>query len=312
MHIAVLGAGAMGSVFGARLALGGAEVTLLDVNQAHVDAIARAGLQVDLDGVHHRLNLPAMRPDQFTGPTDLVLLFTKVFHTGPALASIAGTLGGATVLTLQNGIGNAERIAEYVPAERTILGLTMTPAEFLGPGMVASHGKATTTFYSADGQHRPLLDALVALMGRGGIVAKADPQIQAAIWEKAAFNCAMNAICALTDGTPGGIGSLSDALALAKSVAAEAIGVAQADGVPASIDKVTALIDHAAANHLLHEPSMLQDRKAGRRTEIDALCGAVAERGATLGLATPLNRTLATLVRLAEAMPAYRAARKAA
>ncbi len=81
----------------------------------------------------------------------------------------------------------------------------MTPAEFLEPGRVASHGKATMTFYSADGAHRPLLDDLVALMDRGGIAAKADPGIEAAIWEKAAFNCAMNAISALTDGTPGAL-----------------------------------------------------------------------------------------------------------
>ncbi len=306
MRLAVLGAGAMGSVFGARLALARAEVTLLDVNEAHLAAIAQEGLHVDLDGVAHQLRIPAMRPSDFAGPADVILLFTKVFHTAAALESIAGALGGATVLTLQNGIGNDARIEPHIPRDRVILGLTMTPAEYLGPGRVASHGKATTTFYSADGVHRPLLDDLVALMDRGGITAKADPGIEAAIWEKAAFNCAMNAISALTDGTPGGIGAFPDSLKLAKDTAAEVIAVAKASGVQASIDHVTALIDHAAAHHLLHEPSMLQDRKAGRRSEIDALNGAVATQGEALGVPVLINRTLATLVRLAEAMPQYR------
>lgn len=311
MRIAVLGAGAMGSVFGARLALGGAMVTLLDVNEAHLAAIAQQGLEVDLDGTHHRLSLPAMRPADFTGPVDVVLLFTKVFHTESALQAIAGQLGAAQVLTLQNGIGNAERAAAVVPPAQVIVGMTMTPAEFLGPGKVASHGPATTAFYSADGRHRPLLDDLVAAMARGGISAKADPAIQAAIWEKAAFNCAMNAICALTEGTPGGIGADAASLALAHAVAAEAVSVAQALAIPADGARVADLVAHATTHHLLHEPSMLQDRKAGRRTEIDALNGAVADQGEALGVDVGLNRTLTTLIRLAESMPAYRTRQKA-
>ena len=311
MRIAVLGAGAMGSVFGARLALGGASVTLLDVNEAHLAAIAQHGLEVDLDGTHHRLSLPAMRPADFTGPVDVVLLFTKVFHTESALQAIAGQLGAAQVLTLQNGIGNAERAAAVVPPAQVIVGMTMTPAEFLGPGKVASHGPATTAFYSADGRHRPLLDDLVAAMARGGISAKADPAIQAAIWEKAAFNCAMNAICALTEGTPGGIGADAASLALAHAVAAEAVSVAQALAIPADGARVADLVAQATAHHLLHEPSMLQDRKAGRRTEIDALNGAVADQGEALGVAVGLNRTLTTLIRLADSMPAYRTRQKA-
>lgn len=306
MRIAVLGAGAMGSVFGARLALGGAEVTLLDVNEAHLAAIAADGLRVDLDGTEHRLPLAAMTPADFTGPADVVLLFTKVRHTDAALESIKSALGAAMVLTLQNGIGNAERIAAHLPADRVMLGLTMTPAEFVGPCRVASHGAASTSLFSADGQHRAILDDLVAVMQKGGINAKADPEIQAAIWEKAAFNCAMNAISALTAGTPGGIGALPEALELAQNTAAEGIAVAQASGVSASAERVRALIDHAAAHHLLHEPSMLQDLKAGRPTEIDALNAAIADRGEALGLSVPLNRTLTTLVRLAESMPGYR------
>jgi len=89
LKFAVLGAGAMGAVFGARLAMGGADVTLLDVNQAHVDAVTSSGLRIDLDDGTQRLDLPIMRPEAYADSPDVVLLFTKVFHTDTALASIS-------------------------------------------------------------------------------------------------------------------------------------------------------------------------------------------------------------------------------
>ncbi|MDC0739301.1 2-dehydropantoate 2-reductase [Cognatishimia sp. SS12] len=307
MKIAVLGAGAMGSVFGARLAKGGADVTLLDVNDAHLTAINEGGLQVDLDEGAEVISLPALRPEAFKGPVDLVLLFTKTFHTEAALRAIAPQIGAAHVLSLQNGIGNAERLQEHLPAAQILLGMTMTPAEFIAPGKVASHGPAATAFYSLDGTDRPILHQMAEALRHGGIEAVIDPQIQAAIWEKAAFNCAMNALCALTDGTPGAIGVSKPARALASEVAREAISVANALTIPADLTKVEALMSKACAHHLMHEPSMLQDRKAGRRTEIDALNGAVATQGERLGLQVPVNRTLASLVHLFETAVPFRA-----
>ena len=143
MRIAVLGAGAMGSVYGARLADGGAEVTLLDVNQSHLDAIARDGLEVALDEGTKIHRLAAVRPEDFRGPVDVVLVFTKIFHTAAALGAVAGQLDGAVLLSLQNGIGNGERLAVHVPAERTLVGMTMTPAGVPGsrPGRLSRPGE---------------------------------------------------------------------------------------------------------------------------------------------------------------------------
>ncbi len=307
MKIAVLGAGAMGSVYGARLARGGADVILLDVNDAHLDAIGAGGLRISIDEGDHVVDLPAVRPEAFGGPVDVFLLFTKIFHTDRALAAVAGLLDDTHVLSLQNGIGNAERIAAHVAREKVMLGMTMTPAKYLGPGRVESRGPATTAFFSLDGADRPILHKLAAAMQRGGIDATPDPQIQAAIWEKAAFNCAMNALCALADATPGAIGRSLSGRDLASRVAAEAIAVACAAGVDASAERVEDLIDHACDHHLHHEPSMLQDRKAQRQTEIDALNGAVAEMGERLGVPVAANRTAADLVRLMEDAVRFRA-----
>lgn len=306
LRIAVLGAGAMGSVFGARLAIGGAEVTLLDVNDAHLDAIKAHGLQVDLDGTNHRLDLPAMRPEVFRGPVDVVLLFTKIFHTDAALKSIASVLPDTYALSLQNGIGNGERINAAVPKERILLGMTLTPAEFLGAGRVASHGAASTSFYAMDGTARPILNRLADALTSGGIDANLAPDIQQAIWEKAIFNCAMNALCALSNGTPGSIGVSDQGRALAFRVVHEAVAVAQAGGINARVEKIKSLMNHAFTHHLLHEPSMLQDRNARRRTEIEALNGAVATQGEALGIPVPVNRTLTDLISLMEVSYAYR------
>lgn len=307
MRIAVLGAGAMGSVYGARLARAGADVTLLDVNDAHLAAINAGGLHVALDEGESLHHLPAMRPDACQGPVDLVLLFTKVFHTDAALASVEPLLTNAHVLSLQNGVGNVDRIAAHVTRDRILIGMTMTPAEYLGPGRVASHGAATTDLYSASGQDMPILYKIAELMGKGGITARLEPDIDVAIWEKATFNCALNPICALASGTPGSVGASEAGRRLAAQVAAEAIAVARASGVAASLQKVTAMMEHAFAHHLHHEPSMLQDRMAGRRTEIDALNGAVVRIGGRLGVPTPANRIVTDLIRLTEDSTRYRA-----
>ena len=123
----------MGSVFGARLHLGGAEVTLLDVNEAHIAAVRETGLSVALDEGTQVLDIPIMRPEVFEDPADLILLFTKIFHTDAALQTIRRHLNSTPVLSLQNGIGNVERIARHLPMERILIGMTMTPAEFIAP-----------------------------------------------------------------------------------------------------------------------------------------------------------------------------------
>lgn len=307
MRIAVLGAGAMGSVYGARLAKAGADVTLLDVNDAHIAAINTGGLHVALDEGDSTHHLPAMRPEAFQAPADLVLLFTKVFHTEAALASIQPLLTDTYVLSLQNGVGNVDRIAAHVDRDRILVGMTMTPAEYLGPGRVASHGAATTDLYSASGRDLPILHKITALMDKGGITARLEPDIDVAIWEKATFNCSLNPVCALTGGTPGSVGASEPGRRLAAQVAAEAIAVANASGIAASLDKVTAMMEHAFAHHLHHEPSMLQDRMAGRRTEIDALNGAVVRIGEGLGVPTPANRIITDLIRLTEDSARYHA-----
>ncbi len=295
MKIAILGAGALGSVIGAELHTAGHEVVLLDLNDAHLKAINTDGLRVDWEDRTEHLAIPAMRPGQ-APQVDLVILLTKTMHTHAALDGIAPLInGGACVLTLQNGLGNVERVRARVPDEQVLYGCTMTPGDLRGPGHVVSQGLAYTPF-----------DALV----RGGPAARLAGELDgdqltwtdaaaAQVWQKAAFNCAMNATAVLGAGTVGAIAEHVGA-DLARDIAAEVLAVGAAEGVTGDIDAVGKQIAFALSEHSAHKPSMLQDVEAGHRTEIEALNGYVEREGEKRGIDVPMNRLLAALVRMRE------------
>ncbi|WP_240202856.1 ketopantoate reductase family protein, partial [Burkholderia sp. LMG 13014] len=144
MRIAILGAGAMGSLFGGLLAESGEDVTLIDVNDAHLDAIRRDGLRIDDDrGERTIRTLHVLRPEAANAqpspdtPFDLLIVFTKSLHTRHALDGVRALLSPYTyVLTLQNGLGNVETLNAFVPIERILVGVTTWPADLAGPGHV--------------------------------------------------------------------------------------------------------------------------------------------------------------------------------
>ncbi|WP_417689721.1 ketopantoate reductase family protein [Roseibium sp.] len=299
MNIVILGAGALGSVLGGLMAKSELPVTLLDVDDAHIRAINENGLILHHDDEASRLEVPSMRPENYTGQADLIILLTKTMHTTSALASVEPLIrSGARILTIQNGLGNADRVAQSVPENCILEGSTMINGRMLGPGEVATNAASKTTFRaisaSSDGFARDLGDYLRPV----GFVH--DPAANVVIWQKAAFNCAMNAIGALGNARVGDIARQPDAIALARSASAEVVAVANAKGISASLDAVHAQIDKALAEHGPHKPSMLQDLEAGRATEIESLCGTVEREAKSIGIDAPLNAALAALIRLRE------------
>jgi 2-dehydropantoate 2-reductase len=315
MQITILGAGAMGSLFGGLLAEAGATVTLLDVNQQHLDAIRRDGLLLDTDsGTRVITNLDACRPEQATEIPDLLMIFTKTHQIAPALTSARHLIGPNTwILTLQNGLGNVEAISAFVPRARILVGVATIPADFLGPAHVASHGGGQIRMNHADPSaqtdhpgHRPFNDCCMLcqvadLFNRAGLRTTADPAVWAAIWEKVAFNAAFNALCAVTGCTVEQIGSVPSGPTTALAVVAEVIAVAHACGIPANLDRTQTMIRQSLKTHAGHQPSMLQDINAHRRTEIDSINGAVVRAAAKHKIPVPNTALLATLVSLIEA-----------
>jgi 2-dehydropantoate 2-reductase len=297
MRIAILGAGALGSVIGAFLFREGRDVSLWDINRDHLQAIRKDGLLFDGPAGRETLNIPAMRPDEAIETPDLIVLLTKTIHTDTALSGIAAHIeAGTRVLTLQNGLGNAERVAGHVPADRLFYGCTMMPGRFIAPGHVATQGNGSASFKAYVSEGEPFARE-IAIDGDSFSLSLSDRTDQI-IWEKAAFNCAMNTCAALTGARVGDFEAHADIHDLLHAIAAEVIAVAHTQNVPASLETVHGQIAHALAEHTEHKPSMLQDLEAGRPTEIGSLSVVVAEKARTLGVAAPLNTALAALVGL--------------
>ncbi|MEM5446261.1 ketopantoate reductase family protein [Paraburkholderia guartelaensis] len=303
MHIAILGAGAMGSLFGGLLAVAGHRVTLLDVDDAHLNAINEAGLRLTTDaGERVVANLEALRPEAATTPADLLIVFTKTLHTQAALGAAHAVLGPQTaLLSLQNGLGNAERLAQFADPARVMIGVTTWPADKNGPGRVSSHGQGVIRLMSADGAHSPMLSRTVQALNDAGLACSADADVWAAIWEKVAFNSALNSLCAVTGCTVGELTNVPDGEALALKIVAEVAAVAHAHGVAVNEAHVADNVRHALAHHRAHRPSMLQDVIAGRKTEIEAINGAVVEAAGMRAIAVPYTTALLHLVRLVDA-----------
>lgn len=302
MKVLILGAGAMGCLYGAALHRAGCEVVFVDVNQSHIDAINARGLELETRaGVEH-LPIPARRPEEISEPVDLVVVFTKTFHTEAALAGIAQAIGPQTwLLSLQNGLGNDRRLAAHAAEERVLVGASSLPSDLVGLGRVRSHGEGGSKLFPAFGGDPAFARQVCELLSQGGLPAELEPNIHVAIWSKAIFNATMNPLCALTRRTPGFLGANPESRAMITAAVDEGVAVANACGIAVAAQPIHDLTEVSMTDHANHEASMLQDVKAGRRTEVEAINGAIVEAGREAGVAAPVLETLWRLVKLEEA-----------
>ena len=299
--IVIIGAGAMGCLFAARLAENGARVALIDVDDARLAALARDGITLCDDAGERRVAVAAARAADIHGPADLVLLFTKAMHSAAAAQSVAHLATGDTLaLTLQNGMGNAEALAEIFAPDRVLMGVTDFPADLESQTRVSSHGQGHVLLGGFTPAAQAQAEKVAALLNAAGLSARADAEIKVAIWEKVAFNAALNAIAAVTGLTRGGMDTPAGRR-IATAVVGEVVATAAATGITLDSDRISAKVAFAMANHRGHKASMLQDLLAGRATEIEAINGAVTRAAATAGVPVPVTSTLADLVRLIEA-----------
>lgn len=298
VKIAVVGAGAMGQLFGARLLLAGNDVVFVDANQQAIDALNASGIRLQTESSDEHVDARAAWAAELNEPFDLFIVFTKGFHTQAAVDSIAHLVGPESYgLTLQNGLGNPEILATVFGTECTLYGMTDFPADLHAPGHVlsSSHGKVRFGSLAAS----PRLQAIAAVLDAAGLHAEADLNVDIPIWEKVTFNTVLNTLSAVTGLTVGGIGADPHTRGLADRVLAETLAVAASMHIAVSEERIRASLENAFTHHTHHKTSMLMDREAGRRTEIDTIGGAVARLGAEHGAPTPVLDTLCELVRAA-------------
>lgn len=299
-RIVMVGAGAMGCLFAARLALAGNAVTVVDVDPARLELIAGEGIVLDDDAGRHVAQVRAARAENVSGPVDLLMLFTKSMHSAAAIRSAAHLVDtGCTVLTLQNGLGNVEAIAEVFPAERIAWGVTDFPADIEGANLVASHGQGHIFLGKWPRGVDVRTEGIASLLSAAGLNAVADPEVPVAVWEKVAFNAALNALCTVSGLPVGGLDHPAGRRA-ARAVTDEIAKIAAAEGIAMDRARLNDKVAFAIANHRGHKPSMLQDRLAGRPTEIESINGALLAAAARSGVPAPALALLTDLVRLGE------------
>ena len=301
MKIAVIGAGAMGSLFGAYLAKAGAAVTVVDVWPEHVAAIRGQGLTLSEAAGDEVVRLDAALGTGGMEPVDLVILFVKSAATQAAATDAAALLRpGGRVLTLQNGLGNAEVIAEIVGAERVLAGTTAQGATLLGPGRVRHGGRGETHIGRLSGEVDAFCHEVAALLTNAGLPTVVEPDVRSLIWGKLIINTGINALTALLRLRNGQLAELDETRQLLALAVEEAVQVARAAGVrlpyETPLDKVLAVAVATGQN----QSSMLQDVLRGSPTEIAVINGAIVREGERLGVATPVNRTLTLLVQALE------------
>jgi len=301
ISVAVVGAGAMGCLFAARMAEAGAEVTVIDVNQNRLDAINRRGIVLTDDASTRAIQVRAALAQDFPGPVDLLFLFTKGMHSAAAIASVVHLQRGAPIaLTLQNGIGNAEQLADAFGADRVLMGTALIPADLTEPCAVTTHGFASLQIGAFAGAGAEAVGRACDLLERSGFEVHRQAAIMTAVWRKLAFNAALNAIGMICNVPNAGLDN-PPGRRIATAVVGETIAVAAAKGLVLDRDEILADIDAALRGHGAHKASMLQDREAGRPSEIETINGAIAAEGKRMGVPTPVCNTLADLVRVIEA-----------
>lgn len=299
--VAIVGGGALGCYFAARLAEADIAVTLIDIDRARLDKIASEGIIVRDDrGARTVPVKAATTADQFKGPVDLVLFFTKGIHTAAAAQSVSHlAIPGTVALTLQNGLGNSDILAQTFAPASVMIGMTGVPADLEGPNAVASKGNWDTALGAFHPDGAVKVEAIAEVLRSAGLPVDTATNVHTRIWEKLAFNTAVNAVSMIT-GSPNGAMDNEPGRRLLAAAAQEAIAVAEALGVEVTASRVQGKIIDALLDHREHRTSMLQDFTAGRRTEIENINGAVVKAGEETGVATPVNATLCDVIRLME------------
>ena len=302
MRIAVIGVGAMGSVYAALLASAGHEVWGIDAWAEHVDAINDRGLKLSGASGERTARIRATTRAGDVGPCDLVIVATKAANVLQAANAARALLKpGTTVLTIQNGLGSAEKVAGALGTDRVAIGVVGGfGASIRAPGEAHHNGMELVRLGELDGPVTPRLEAVAEVWRSGGFTVRTFDDIHQMIWEKLICNVGLSGPCALAGVTVGQLIGDSDGWAVASGCAAEAWRVAKARGIAVEMDDPAAYLRRFAEKIPGARPSMLLDHLAGRASEVDAINGAIPPAAAAVGLEAPLNLAVASLIRVKE------------
>ena len=306
MRIAIVGVGAMGSVYAGLLGAAGHEVWAIDLWEEHVEAIRRHGLRVEGASGDRTVPLRATTRAAEVGEVDLVVIATKAMDVCAAAESTRALLGpGTVVLPIQNGLGSADLVAEIVGAERALVGVAGGfGASIVAPGHVRHEGMELVRLGERDGPVSERLERVAEAWRRAGFTVRTYDEVGPLVWEKLICNACFSGPCAVLDRTIGEVLDDPSAWQVASRCASEADAVARALGITLSFDDPAAYTRAFGERIRDARPSVLLDLRAGRRTEIGVINGSIPVAGGPVGVAAPVNEAVTALVKALESRAA--------
>ena len=300
MKITVIGAGAMGSVYGGHLS-GKHQVYLVDTNPDIVTQINREGLKIDEDGVTNTYHPTAVAGTEGLGEMDLVILFVKSIYSRAALAGNQGVIGEKTrLLTLQNGAGHEDILKEFVPENRIIIGTTEDNGAVLAPGHVRRGGVGNTNVGMLTEDREEFLPQLKEAFDSCGFQVKIHENIQYLIWDKLFTNVSLSAVTGILQVDMGFIAENEYAWKLTKTLIHEAIAVAGALGLSFDEEAVTERVRQTAIGNPAGCTSIRADLRDGRRTEVNTISGSVVTAAGRCGVSVPSHEFVVNMVHAME------------
>lgn len=304
MKICVLGAGALGCALGGVLTQAGHEVWLVNRNAAHVNAMRAQGLVMRVNGIDHTVAVRATTDCRdiaaSSGAMDLVIVLVKSFHTRDVIESALCIVGEHTsVMSLQNGLGHEDVLANVVGSAKVLAGKTYTGGVLLAPGhiIVGTDGKETL-IGELDGALTERVQRIANVFNQAGLITQVSQNIMGTMWEKLLVNVATGALSAITRLPYGELYQVPELEACAIAAVAETMAVATASGIVLqTTDPRAPWVKAAAGLPFEFKASMLQSLEKGSITEIDFVNGAVVRQGAKVGVVTPVNQALVASVK---------------
>jgi 2-dehydropantoate 2-reductase len=297
MKIVIVGAGAMGCLFAALLRRSGQDVVLVEKKADTVAAVERRGIILESSAGTQHVDVPIARDGGVFGQADCVVLCVKAFDTEGAARTAAACIGARTaVVTLQNGIGNAEVLTACFPLQEVLAGITAHGATLLGPGHVRHAGLGETAIAPLHPAAAGRAQELLTVFENAGIATRLGVDAQALLWSKLLVNIGINPLGAVLNASNGSILDSEHTRRIMHAAVREGVEVAAAKGICFDADDQIVRVEIVCRATRDNLCSMLQDIRAGRRTEIEYMNGAVVREAYAKGVSVPVNSMLAALV----------------
>ncbi|MUK87553.1 2-dehydropantoate 2-reductase [Ornithinibacillus sp. L9] len=305
MKLLILGSGAMGSLFAGKLTQNGVDVTLFNRSNHHVEAIKKDGLKIiDQHGNNTTVKLPIItNPTDLTDNYDMIVVLVKTFATEIVLETVLPFIRSNTpILTLQNGIGNMEAIKKMAPQQEVFVGGTWSGASVPKPGTILHQAWGSTFIGAVESNfNHDLLENIASAFTKSGLDTKVSDNVQSIIWSKLLVNIAYNGLTAVTRLKNGDAIRLPEGKHILEELVNEAIKIAKAKNIPLLFDHpVDECIRLGEEEIGMNTSSMLSDILYERKTEIDAINGAIVEEGKKHSIPTPYNDMLLNLIKIME------------